>query len=105
MHWVDLWWIAMPAMHVAGEAAHAAAVSGGGDLLASLAVMAADGAAEGGAGMVLHVVEPHLPIVEMGVWLGLFSLYVGVAMLRLRRHAITPYSDPTFADSLRFENV
>ena len=55
--------------------------------------------------MALHVVEPHLPFVEMGIWLGLFGLYIGVAFVRLGRHAITPYSDPTFRDSLRFENV
>jgi hypothetical protein len=55
--------------------------------------------------MALHVVEPHLPLVEMAVWLGLFGLYVGSALLRLGRHAITPYGDPYFADSLRFENV
>ncbi len=106
MHWVDLWWIAMPAMHVSYDAGHAAVMSGGGELLASLqAVTAPEAVHESTSGMALHVVEPHLPLVEMAVWLGLFGLYVGTALLRLGRHAITPYGDPYFADSLRFENV
>ncbi len=106
MHWVDLWWIAMPSMHVASEAAHAAVVGGGGELLASLqTVPPAEAIGEATTGMALHVVEPHLPLLEMGIWLGLFGLYVGVALMRLGRHALTPYGDPTFADSLRFENV
>ncbi|WP_420456488.1 hypothetical protein [Rubrivirga sp.] len=106
MHWVDLWWIAMPSMHVASEVGHAAVLGGGGELLASLqAVPPAEAIGEATTGMALHVVEPHLPLVEMGIWLGLFGLYVGVALLRLGRHALTPYGDPTFTDSLRFENV
>ena len=110
MHWVDLWWIAMPSMHVVEGAGHAALVQGGGDLLASLqAVPPAEAVAEAvhgpAEGMGLHVVEPHLPLAEMAVWLGLFGLYVGAALLRLGRHALTPYGDPYFADSLRFENV
>ena len=110
MHWVDLWWIAMPSMHVAAEAGHAALVTSGGDLLASLqAVAPAEAVQEAvhgpAEGMGLHVVAPHLPLVEMAIWLGLFGLYVGAALLRLRRHALTPYGDPYYAESLRFENV
>lgn len=107
MHWVDLWWIAMPSMHVAYDAGHAALQAGGGELLASLQphVTAPEAVHEATSGMALHVVEPHLPLLEMGVWLGLFGLFVGTTILRLRRHALTPYGDPYFADSLRFENV
>ncbi len=105
MHWVDLWWIAMPSMHVAAEAGHAAVVGGGGDLLASLQAVPAEVTHEATSGMAIHVVQPHLPLVEMGIWLGLFGLYVGTALLRLGRHALTPYGDPYFAESLRFENV
>ncbi|WP_412060621.1 hypothetical protein [Rubrivirga sp. IMCC45206] len=106
MHWVDLWWIAMPSMHVAAEAGHAALASGGGELLASLqTIPPAEAVGEATSGMALHVVEPHLPIVEMAVWLGLFGLFLGTTMLRLGRHAVTPYGDPYYADSLRFENV
>ena len=110
MHWVDLWWVAMPSMHVAAEAGHAALATGGGDLLASLQAVvppaeAVKEAVEGPAGMSLHVVEPHLPFVEVAVWLGLFVLYIGLALGRLGRHALTPYNDPYFAQSLRFENV
>lgn len=109
MHWVDLWWITMPSMHVAAETGHAAVTSGAGDLLASLQAMPAEAVQEAvhgpAEGMGLHVVEPHLPLVEMAVWLGLFALYIGATFVRLGRHALTPYGDPYFADSLRFENV
>lgn len=104
MHWVDLWWMTMPAMYVANEAAHGAehaqAVLQGAPQLASLAAAAADGE----AAFSVHVIPPNLPLVEVAMWLGLFGLYVGAAMLRLGRHALTPYGDPYFADSLRFEN-
>lgn len=106
VHWVDLWWIAMPSMHVASEAGHAALQAGGGELLAALQpVPPSQAIHEATSGMAVHVVEPHLPFVEMAVWLGLFGLYVGVSILRLRRHALTPYGDPYFSESLRFENV
>ena len=106
MHWVDLWWIIMPAMHVVEGADHAALAQSGGDLLASLGAFAQDAhdLVEHET-MELHVVEPHLPLVEMAVWLGLFGLFLGATILRLGRHALTPYGDPYFADSLRFENV
>ena len=105
MHWVDLWWIAMPAMHVSDAVGHAA-LAGGGEMLASLqTVSPAEAVHEATSGPAIHVVQPHVPIVEMAVWLGLFGLYVGSVMLRLGRHALTPYGDPYFADSLRFENV
>ncbi len=110
MHWVDLWWIAMPSMYVSADAAYSVVASGGGDLLASLqALPAAEAAQEavyGSAeGMNIKVIEPHLPLLEMAVGLGLFLLYLGATFVRMSRHALTPYSDPYFADSLRFENV
>jgi len=104
MHWVDLWWIAMPAMHVA-EAGHAALLSGGGEMLASLQAVPAEAVHDATSGMALHVVEPHLPLPEMAVGLGLALLFVGATFVRLGRHALTPYGDPYFAESLRFENV
>ena len=57
------------------------------------------------ADMTLHVAPAHFPIVELLMWLGLFGLYLGAVFLRLSRHALTPYGDPYFADSLRFENT
>ncbi|MEM0961478.1 MAG: hypothetical protein AAGK21_02910 [Bacteroidota bacterium] len=103
MHWVDLWWITMPAMYVSYDEAYAA-MQVGSDLIASLDVVPpSDG--EAASGFTVHVVQPHLPLAEMAVWLGLFGLYVGAFLLRLKRHALTPYGDPYFADSLRFENV
>ncbi len=104
MHWVDLWWITMPAMHVAEGIEHAGLLQAGGDLVASLGAFVQDEVVQQET-MQIYVVEPHLPLVEMSVWLGLFGLFVGSAILRLRRHALTPYGDPTFASSLRFENV
>ncbi|MGB3544240.1 hypothetical protein [Rubrivirga sp.] len=107
MHWVDLWWMTMPSMYVSSyETGYAALQAGGGDLLASLqAAPPPEAINDAASGMAINVVAPHLPIAEMAVWLGLFGLFVGMAMLRLGRHAITPYGDPYFADSLRFENV
>ncbi len=105
MHWVDLWWVTMPAMHVAEGVEHAGLLQTGGDLLASLGAFAQDHEVVQHDTMALHVVEPHLPLLEMGMWLGLLGLFVGSTLLRLSRHALTPYGDPYFADSLRFENV
>ena len=108
MHWVDLWWMTMPSMYVsemAEGAEHARAVlaNGGSDLVAGLAAMGPGDAEHAEAAV--HVVPPALPLMEMGVWLGLFGLFVGATMLRLGRHALTPYGDPYFAESLRFENT
>lgn len=50
------------------------------------------------------VLEPAPPIVEFMMWLGLFGLFVGVTVLRLSRHALTPHNDPYFPDSVRFSH-
>ena len=127
VHWVDLWWVAMPAMEGGYEAYEevvtrpdavpadavqihpAQAVSGVDDLDGPLDPdmdAATPGPGETPATEFdIDVVPPALPIVEMIVWLGLFGLFIGATLLRLRRHALTPYNDPYFADSLRFENV
>ncbi|MDT0631339.1 hypothetical protein RQM47_04690 [Rubrivirga sp. S365] len=126
MHWVDLWWVAMPAMEAEYEEVAATppamdeggavqllpaqAVSGVNDLDGVLDPDAADAAtpARGETPddvMDLDVIPPAIPIFEMLVWLGLFGLFLGVTILRLQRHALTPYNDPYFAESLRFENV
>jgi hypothetical protein len=104
MHWVDLWWITMPSMLPAAEAGHAALASGGADLLASLETIPAGAAAAAGAARFL-VVPPAFPVVEFLAWIGLFGLFLGATFLRLARHALTPYGDPYYAESLRFENV
>ncbi|MEM1115824.1 MAG: hypothetical protein AAF845_04305 [Bacteroidota bacterium] len=103
MHWVDLWWMTMPSMYVSEAsygAEQAASVLASGDRLASLAALAPEGAEPG-----IHVVAPNVPLAEMAMWIGLFGVYVGTTMIRLGRHALTPYGDPYFADSLRFENT
>lgn len=121
MHWVDLWWVTMPAMEAdygAGEheVVASAAPAAGGELLASLQIDPGEaGPVDGDEATPsgetpeqefdVDVVPPTVPVVGMSIWLGLFGLFLGVAMLRLRRHAITPYGDPYFADSLRFENT
>ncbi len=48
------------------------------------------------------VLEPAVPVVEFLTWIGLFGLFVGLTILRLSRHALTPYGDPYFNDALRF---
>ena len=114
MHWVDLWWIAMPSMlpqgieHAASPEHASAAVQGGQQLLASLQTAIAPGtiAPETPATqMVLEVVPPSFPVIELLAWVGLFGLLLSATFARLGRHALTPYSDPFFNDSLRFENV
>ncbi len=106
MHWVDLWWITMPAMLPGGgehAAEHAAtALQGGQQLIASLQAVAP---ATPARTMVLEVVPPSFPAIEILLWVGLFGLMLAATFARLSRHALTPYSDPYFADSLRFENV
>ena len=108
MHWVDLWWIAMPSMlpHSAENGAtpeHAStALLNGQQLMASLQGVAPEVPA---TQMVLEVVPPGFPAIELLVWVGLFGLLLAATFARLGRHALTPYSDPYFADSLRFENV
>ena len=100
-----------------GQASSGAAVEQGtrepGDVLPPAAVPQADETVaeavntpeRAAADMTLHVEHAPFPIVELLVWLGLFGLYLGLTLVRLSRHALTPYGDPYFADSLRFENT
>ena len=109
MHWVDVWWITMPAMlphgieHAASPEHASAAVQGGQQLLASLQTNVAPETPA--PEMTLEVVPPGFPIVGLLAWVGLFGLMLSATFGRLSRHALTPYSDPYFNDSLRFENV
>ena len=117
MHWVDLWWIIMPSMlpgalnHVDPEHARAA-VHAGGDLIAGLQTFSdavphvePPGFDRPSPEMTLAVVRPAFPVVELLAWVGLFGLMLAATFARLARHALTPYNDPYFADSLRFDNV
>ncbi|GAB5533833.1 MAG: hypothetical protein Rubg2KO_00820 [Rubricoccaceae bacterium] len=109
MHWVDLWWMTMPAMLPEAAAGHASAMlSDGGAFLASLQTMPdamPDAAAVPMSELHLERVEATVPALEFGMWLGMCGLFIGSILLRLSRHALTPYADPYFADSLKFENV
>lgn len=131
MHWVDLWWVTMPAREAPyGEGEYEVVVENqatdgeaeGAVRLAMLQLndeietlgdetgpVAGDEATPSGESpeeeLDIDVVPPTFPIAEFAVWLGLFGLFVGSTVLRYRRHASTPYNDPYFADSLRFENV
>ncbi len=42
---------------------------------------------------------------DFALWLGMVGLVVGATLWRATRHSITPYNDPYFAFSLRFQNV
>ena len=128
VHWVDLWWIAMPAMEGEHEAVEEMAAAPPAEQATELRLVQAQGVGgmndlegpldpSGGATatpgpgdspateMDIDVIPPALPLMEIVVWLGLFGLFLGATVLRLRRHALTPYNDPYFAESLRFENV
>ena len=103
MHWIDLFWLALPTM--AGEAAHTAA--------AQAAVQAAEAGhavATGLDGVVgLADVSSSQPagfrMVDFTAWFGMFGIFLGATFWRAGRHSLTPYNDPYFADALRFENV
>ena len=133
VHWVDLWWIAMPAMEGEYEVVEevSAAPPAADDAQALIVPAQAVGAFNDDVGVDdldgpldpamdaatpgpgetpatefdVDVIPPALPVLEMAIWLGLFGLFLGATVLRLRRHAMTPYNDPYFAESLRFENV
>lgn len=109
VHWVDLWWISAPAMieasHNGGHAA-AGLVEQGQILFASLQQGAVESGHAAAEGVTFHVVPPEATLfVGLLAWLGMFGLYAGVTILRASRHALTPYGDPYFEESLRFENV
>ena len=122
MHWVDLWWVTTPAREAPyglGEhevvAQAPPAEADGAVQLTALQLGDEAGPVEGDEAtpsgetpeeeLDIDVLPPVFPIAEFAVWLGLFGLFVGSSILRYRRHATTPYSDPYFADSLRFENT
>ncbi len=42
---------------------------------------------------------------DLALTLGMVGLFAGVTMWRASRHSITPYNDPYYAFSLRFQNV
>jgi hypothetical protein len=120
MHWVDLWWTTMPAREAPYgldeyEVVVDASVGGADDGAVELVMLQEAGPADGvpatpgGATpeevLDIDVLPPVFPIAEMMVGLGLFGLFLGSVLLRYRRHALTPYGDPYFNDSLRFENV
>lgn len=104
MHWMDLAWLSFPTMHVAPAGAEHAAAAGqaladGARLLpAALQPMA-----EHGDEAVVH--GARFAWVDFTAWFGLFLMFFGATMWRAGRHAITPYNDPYFPESVRFENV
>jgi len=71
VHYVDLFWLAIPAMELGEAHPH---------------------------GFALHFVDVTL-------WLGHLSLYIGFVVFRARRHGLVPYNDPGFQPSLNFENL
>jgi hypothetical protein len=109
MHWIDLFWQAMPA--IMAEAQHTA--------------MAAAAHGAEAAGHVAPVAEPavtysiydtaelanvsssapaHFTWTDFAAWFGLFGIFLGATLWRAGRHSLTPYNDPYFADAVRFEN-
>ena len=123
MHWVDLWWQVMPSMlpHGAEHAdpeAHAALRATPDDAV-ELVLTAAQGAPSVSETVPDVVQGTETPAPEMTTWvvparlgavdllcgLGFFLLLIGGTFLRSSRHALTPYNDPYFAESIRFENV
>ena len=119
MHWIDLWWITIPSIvpaeHIGAEA-HAAltqGIEGARTVLATMqtAPEAAAGVTSVGNDALLDanlqeiLVPAAFRAVDLLCGIGFFLLLIGATVLRTTRHALTPYNDPYFNDSLRFENV
>ncbi len=123
MHWVDLWWIAMPSIipienGAEAYSALAPALEGAQTALASMqtaAPLAPEALAQAGqtaldpdvldATLREHMAPIGFRAVDILCGLGFAFVLVGATILRSTRHALTPYNDPYFNDSLRFENV
>ncbi|HIL58202.1 MAG TPA: hypothetical protein EYG39_09885 [Rhodothermales bacterium] len=127
MHWIDLWWVAMPSIIPAGDhygaaEAHALlapAMEGAQTVLTNMqqAPILSDGVPEIASPesalpeaalfdtLKAHLVPAKFHLVDILCGLGFLFLLPGLTLLRASRHALTPYNDPYFDDSLRFENV
>ncbi|MEM1054089.1 MAG: hypothetical protein AAGI52_01080 [Bacteroidota bacterium] len=120
MHWIDLWWIAMPSIYPGSEgygpaetqALMNAIAENSQTVLAGLAAAPEAATAEGVSGSEIlfatlrdHMVHPEFRLVDALCGLGFAFLLVGMTLYRSTRHALTPHNDPYFDDSLRFENV
>ena len=103
MHWFDLFWLALPT--IAGEAAHTAAaqVAAHAAEVGHTVVARADGVV--GLADVSSSQPAGFRMVDFTAWFGMFGIFLGATFWRAGRHSLTPYNDPYFADSLRFENV
>ncbi|MEM1041567.1 MAG: hypothetical protein AAGI91_02965 [Bacteroidota bacterium] len=42
---------------------------------------------------------------DFALWFGMVGLFFGATLWRASRHSITPYNDPYYAKSLRFQNI
>jgi hypothetical protein len=42
---------------------------------------------------------------DITLWLGFVGIFMGATIWRASRHSITPYNDPYFNFSLRFQNA
>ena len=102
MHFIDHWWLAIPTIHIpAGyDEAHAALTGG-----IPVVQTALEAAAGGHGSSLFHVYPAYFSWVDLACWLGLFGLFIGVTLFRASRHAVTPYNDPYYNDSLHFHNV
>ncbi len=99
MHWIDLFWLAMPT--IAAEAAHTASAH------AAEAGNAVSTSFDGVVGLadVSSSQPAGFRMVDFATLFGMVGTFVGATFWRAGRHSLTPYNDPYFADSVRFENV
>ncbi|MEL7364015.1 MAG: hypothetical protein AAFN13_18210, partial [Bacteroidota bacterium] len=74
------------------------------DMIAGLGALAAEGGEKGG-GIGSHNPHASLALTDVAAWLGMAGLWLGAILWRNTRHAVTPYNDPYFNASLKFENV
>ncbi|MEL6772235.1 MAG: hypothetical protein AAFP18_14330 [Bacteroidota bacterium] len=104
MHWFDHMWLALPTQYLSGGDAYAA-VQAGSDMIAGLGAMAAEGGEGHAGGIGSHNPHAKFALTDFAAWVGMAGLWLGAILWRNSRHAVTPYNDPYFQDSLKFENV
>jgi len=97
MHWIDIFWLAMPVYQSPDVASTA------------LGIQAAENAVHAGAqtlaegGAILYG-PAYFHWIDFACWIGLFGIYLGVALWRMTRHSIVPRNDPRLDMSLAFQN-
>ncbi|MDX1418470.1 MAG: hypothetical protein R3181_00770 [Rubricoccaceae bacterium] len=106
MHWIDLYWQALPTIIADAHGAGGHAPSAGGLEAVGVADPSVQYPIWDTAELADTSSSPHAHFVwtDFAAWFGLFGVFLGATLWRAGRHSLTPYNDPYFADAVRFEN-